>query len=337
MNVIYECSFTDFVNDVKATEKQIVCCGAGLVALSIEDIFVDAGICDNVYCFIDRDSRKHGTKIQLNRREIEVKEPNYLLSLNPDNKILLITAADFSSIIEEIKNYEKIKDLSCYIYPLLNISFIKSQIQIPKKIHYCWFGNGEKSDLFKRCIRSWEKFNPDYEVICWHEGNYDVCQNNYTKQAWENKKYAFVSDFARLDILYKHGGIYLDTDVEVLRNFDDLLINKGFMGYGEWAMANSGSGIASIAGLDIIKEMRDYPRSKIDFINSDGSFNLTTNSFYETAVLKKYGFRMDFSKQIIQGLEILPPDFFANRGNAGINAVLTAKTYAIHHCCGTWR
>ena len=91
---------------------------------------------------------------------------------------------------------------------------------IPKVIHYCWFGHSPKPALFQRCIASWKKYCPDYEIIEWNEDNFDISQNDYAREAYEEKKWAFVTDYARLWIVYNHGGIYLDTDVEIIKEFD---------------------------------------------------------------------------------------------------------------------
>ena len=101
---------------------------------------------------------------------------------------------------------------------------------IPKKIHYCWFGGNPLPELAIRCIESWKKYCPDYEIIRWDESNYDVTKNKYMYQAYENKRWGFVPDYARLDIIYNYGGIYLDTDVELLNSLDDLLDQKCFLG-----------------------------------------------------------------------------------------------------------
>ena len=102
---------------------------------------------------------------------------------------------------------------------------------IPKIIHYCWFGNGEKGDLFEKCLESWKKFAPDFEIIEWNETNCDINECKYVKEAYENKKWAFLSDYARLVIIEKCGGFYFDTDVEVIRHFDDLLQNDAVSGF----------------------------------------------------------------------------------------------------------
>ena len=102
---------------------------------------------------------------------------------------------------------------------------------IPKIIHYCWFGGAELPEKDRKCIESWKKFCPDYQIIEWNENNYDVTKNTYMYQAYQAKKWGFVPDYARLDIIYQHGGIYLDTDVELVKNLDSLLENDAFMGF----------------------------------------------------------------------------------------------------------
>ena len=100
--------------------------------------------------------------------------------------------------------------------------------RIPKKIHYCWVGGTAKPKSVQYCIDSWKKYCPDYEIIEWNEDNYDFSKNRYMKEAYDNKKWGFVPDYARLDIIYQHGGIYMDTDVEMVANLDDLLEYEGF-------------------------------------------------------------------------------------------------------------
>jgi len=105
-------------------------------------------------------------------------------------------------------------------------------MSIPKVIHYCWFGKGKMPKLAKKCIKSWKKYCPDYKIICHNEDNFDLTQNRYLNEAYKAGKWAFVSDYVRLKIIYDNGGIYLDTDVELIKPIDDLLLTKGFMGFG---------------------------------------------------------------------------------------------------------
>jgi mannosyltransferase OCH1-like enzyme len=128
---------------------------------------------------------------------------------------------------------------------------------IPKKIHYIWFGKGEKNDRIKQCIESWKKYMPDYEIIEWNEDNFDINCNEFCKQAYENKKYAFASDVARLKVLYEHGGIYMDTDVEVYKPLDDFLNEEGFTGFEDVHYPVTAT-MGCVKGNPIIKMMLDY-------------------------------------------------------------------------------
>lgn len=134
---------------------------------------------------------------------------------------------------------------------------------IKKVIHYCWFGHNEKNDRIKHCIESWKKYLPDYEIIEWNEDNFDINYNDFTKQAYEQQKWAYVSDVARLWVLYNEGGIYMDTDVEVYKPLDEFLDNEGFTGF-ESVPHLSTATIGAEKGNPIIKLILDYYNS-IDF------------------------------------------------------------------------
>ena len=152
------------------------------------------------------------------------------------------------------------------VYPNYNYS-------IPKKIHYCWFGKNPMPDEFERNIESWKEMCPKYEIIKWDETNYDVSKNLYMKQAYEQKKWGFVSDYARLDIIENEGGIYLDTDVKVIKPLDDLLKCKSFMGFIDNNMVALGLGFGAVKHNLLIKELRDYYNEK-RFLRDDGTLDM---------------------------------------------------------------
>lgn len=134
---------------------------------------------------------------------------------------------------------------------------------IPKKIHYIWFGKGEKNDRVKHCIESWKKYLPDYEIIEWNEENFDINYNDFTKQAYAYKKWAYVSDVARFYILHNEGGIYMDTDVEIYKPIDEFLDNEGFIGYESVPYLSSAT-IGAEKGNPVIKLILDFYNA-IDF------------------------------------------------------------------------
>ena len=206
---------------------------------------------------------------------------------------------------------------------------------IPKKIHYCWFGRGPMNEMVQKCIDSWHRFMPDYEYILWNEDNFDVDTHPYVKEAYDAGKYAFVSDYVRLYALYTVGGIYMDTDVEVLRPYDDLLDLNGFIGFEGTKHHPVGTGtIASLKEGEWVKEqLKAY--EGVHFRKEDGTFDLTTNPVRITEVMIKGGFIQNGIKQFYLDMCVFPVDFFCPRQTTG-EYFLTENTYCDHHFMGSW-
>ena len=206
---------------------------------------------------------------------------------------------------------------------------------IPRKIHYCWFGHGPMPELALKCIESWHKFMPDYEYKLWNEDNFDINCNQYVKEAYGAKKYAFVTDYVRLYALFTEGGIYMDTDVEVLRPYDDLLGLPGFTGYeGSKYLPPVTGTLASEAGHMWIKEQLDS-YSDAHFLNPDGTLDTMTNTTRISGIMKKGGFVQNGKKQVYKGMHIFPVEFFCPRQTTG-EMLFTEDTYCDHHFMGSW-
>lgn len=206
---------------------------------------------------------------------------------------------------------------------------------IPKKIHYVWLGRGEKSDLTKKCIESWKKYLADYEIIEWNEDNFDINSNQYLKEAYDNKKYAFASDYIRLAVLYKYGGIYMDTDVEVIKNLDCFLNNRGFVGF-ENDSAILTAVIGSEAKNEWLKSLLDE-YNNISFVDKYGNFDLTTNVVRTTNnMVKNHDLQLNNKYQNLGNITVYPIDYFSPKNwNTG-ELVITDNTYAIHYFDGSW-
>ena len=206
---------------------------------------------------------------------------------------------------------------------------------IPKIIHYCWFGGNPLPGLAQKCIASWKKFCPDYEIKEWNESNYDVRKIQYIAQAYDAKKYAFVSDYARFDILYEYGGVYLDTDVELIKSLDEIIKQGAFCGIERPGSINAGLGIGSYAGNPIFREILDsYQSAK--FINTDGTYNLKTVVVRVSDIFKKYGFSDKEEIQEVAGFTIYPAEYFCPKDLLSWETNLTENTYSIHHFSASW-
>ena len=206
---------------------------------------------------------------------------------------------------------------------------------IPKKIHYCWFGRGEKSELILKCIESWKTYCPDYEIIEWNEDSLDINATLYTKQAYEAKKWAFVSDYARLYALYHEGGVYFDTDVEVLKPIDEFLENESFTGF-EVKDSPITAVMGAHQGDEMIKTLLDYYNTA-EFINSDGSLNLTTNTHIITQIFVEKGVELNGKLQTIGNTTIYPQVVFCPNNLSRVFNRPSKKSYTIHHFDQSWK
>lgn len=205
---------------------------------------------------------------------------------------------------------------------------------IPKIIHYCWFGRGKKPELAERCIESWKKYCPDYEIIEWNEDNFAVEKNQYCREAYENKKFAFVTDVVRLYAMYTYGGIYMDTDVEVVKTLDDLLSHQAFSGFESPDCVPTGI-MACEKGFELFGELLRYYDDKA-FINNDGTLNMQTNVIIITNTCTKYGLRKNGEFQILNGFALYPRDYFCPYDNNTGKLTKTKNTYTIHWFNKSW-
>jgi mannosyltransferase OCH1-like enzyme len=209
-----------------------------------------------------------------------------------------------------------------------------SEQKIPKVLHYCWFGTEPLPQDVIQCLNSWKKQMPDYAIVEWNTNNFDVNICAYTRQAFEAGKYAFVSDYARLYILYHQGGVYLDSDVEALKSLDALLVNEAFTGFesryllAPWIMG-------SIKGHPMIKHFLDYYEGRY-FIKDNGLGDLTPNTVPITEMCRQQGLILNNAPQNIKGLRIYPETYFCPWKPYENGTCFTENTYTNHHFAGGW-
>ncbi len=208
---------------------------------------------------------------------------------------------------------------------------------IPKKIHYCWFGGNKKPKLFEKCYKSWKKHCSDYEIIEWNEDNFDLSDCPlYVQQAYEAKKWAFVTDYVRLKVVYDNGGIYLDTDVELKKKLDFLLNNKAFFGFEGGKYINTGLGFGAEKGADILLEiMRDY--DDIPFVKEDGSFDTLSCPRRNTEIFIRHGLKQNDSMQHVDGdILILPTVYLCPISFETGKRKFSFKTVSVHWFSASW-
>lgn len=212
---------------------------------------------------------------------------------------------------------------------------------IPKIIHYCWFGGKKLPKSAKKCITSWKKYMPDYEIKEWNESNFDVNMITYTEQAYQKGKYAFVSDYARFYILYHEGGVYFDTDVELIAPIDDIIENGKFMGCeidggkGQTIHVAPGLGLASEPRMEIYKRVLEV-YGQLFFLNADGTLNTKTVVSYITEILSEYGLKNIQGIQKVQDITIYPKEYFNPLENNTGRLSITPNTRSIHWYSMTW-
>jgi hypothetical protein len=212
---------------------------------------------------------------------------------------------------------------------------------IPKVIHYIWFGGNPLPPLAEQCIASWKRCMPDYEIKRWDENNFDVCACDYTSEAYEHGKWAFVSDYARFQILYEEGGVYLDTDVELIKPLDDILEQGPYMGFetdpapGVNGTVAPGLGLAANPGLGLYKTIIDSYKGD-HFVKPNGVFDQTTIVVRTTDILRGLGMREVSGIQEVAGVRLYPKEYFCPQDFLTKETHITENTHSIHHYDASW-
>lgn len=324
--------------------KRLFMFGAGKRAQYLcKTYFLEEFLCG----IIDNNADLHDKRIRLEKQQIPVfsieKFTNFVKLEGVDNFVVIISPIYSAwTIIEQLDSINELDGLNCYLGRLVDdcvgtqtFRFTKGTPIIPKKIHYCWFGQNPIPEHLQKYMESWKRLCPDYEIIRWDESNYDVNKNRYMREAYEHKKWGFVPDYARLDIIYQEGGIYLDTDVELVSSLDKLLNDKMFCGFASGRLINLGLGFGAIKESGFIQELRDI-YNKYTFIDSNGKENLTACSWYEHPIFEKYQFKIDGTHQKKNGVVIYPPEVLSPLGASMTASNFTSNTVSIHHSELSW-
>lgn len=341
-------SFSDFARRAESSGKPIVVYGAGVIGQVAAPYWLNAyQLAEQVRCYVDADPHKQGGAVAVGERAVPISPVSALEELG-SGCLLLVTVSAFDAVVESLEKLSALRETEAWFLPVMLIERAHSLKSggvvktsetplIPKRIHYCWFSGNPIPDSLKRCMETWEKFCPDYEIIRWDESNYDISWSPYMVQAYERKKWGFVPDVARLDILYRHGGIYLDTDVELVRGLDELLYQPAFCGVEKWGHVNLGGLSGAERGNPAIGAILDA-RREVAFVGEDGALNLTTCGQFESSPLAAMGFCPSNATQTLTdcGMTVYASAFFHPFDYASGETVVTENTFSIHHFSGTW-
>ena len=331
----------DNIMDLFQSRKQIVIYGAGASARLILASYYRRGLGSRLKFIVDGNEALDGTccVIDENIRVDVISLKHFCRDFGKKmDKFLLLFSPYYSlSMIGQLDTIMELDGIEAYIFSLIvnkrppdSFELKESDTPlIPKKIHYFWLGGSELPDDYKKNIGTWQKYCPDYEIICWNESNYDFTRYRYAREAVEHGQYMYATDLARKDVLYTYGGIYFDTDVELLRPIDALLYQEAFIGIDDGGQLNSGSGLGAVKNHPAIKDMLAVYKD-MSFVNSDGHFNLSYNTFYETKYMIEKGFLIQNKYQKINGMVCFPREVFMPEGVVGVRDNYTDKTLANH-------
>ncbi len=340
----------EFLNSLK--DEKIVCFGVS----KLLDVVLERGITEwlnNVLYFVDNDHKKHGQTISYAGRTFEIRNPESIK--HEGNSVIVIVMTGMNSTIQIIDqlNDMKLKGIKCYSLLMMLYFYVKRydnsmlpsfeytrpQI-IDKKIHCCWFSGEKKPIEYQNCIDSWKKVCPEYEIIEWNSEKYNIEKNRFMKQAYEKRAWAFVSDYARLDLVYNFGGIYLDMDVELLKPLDPFLQYKAFFSFGESrGCVDLGSGFGSVKGNKLLKALLDQYEDE-EFLTDNAEYSsskMIPQPVKLDPVFRECGFKHNSSSQVIDDMLFLSPDYIrTNSDPLHDKSFLRGDEYAVHWHHAGW-
>lgn len=325
-------------------DKNVYLFGAGIQGRRLSMILENWNLVHCIKAYIDNDEQKQNSYIEYKNNKfpiISLKEA-YFRCLG--NDIIIISSIHYEEILKQVEDIDRSNKLVCIIFAKIAetelqicdygevVKTYNSEV-IPKTIHYAWFGK-KMPDSIKRNIEGWRELCPDYEIIEWNENNYDITKNCYMRQAYEHKIWGFVPDFMRLDIVYEYGGIYLDTDIELIKRPDELLYQDAFGCIDASLVMNLGSGFGAKPKCKIIKLLRDY-YDNIKFIDELGHVDKTTCNTHNFIVLQQLGYIVGNKVQNVCGMNIYPMVFQGACQYTRMRRV-TDNTFWVHYGNMSW-
>lgn len=340
---------------MKIREKNIICWGLGRHFYSTTYHFLEmANLIPRVRCLVDSNVKGVDKRYAEKLSGCPIIVPDDIKDWVDDNTIILISVADYGAIVDvinanpDIQNVDWLPDRFLAMLQtddeILNVPKTpnapkpyhkNSEIRIPKIINTFWFSNDPIPEKYQKCVDSWKKYCPDYEIRIWSLNDYNPHGNRYFEEAISVKKWAFASDFSRIDIICQNGGVYMDLDVEVVKPLDDLLHNDAYLGFEDFIQIDCGSGFGATKGNKIFEEIRDEYKDRV-FILPDGSFDQTTCPKIYTPVLERHGLKRNGSFQEVEDITVYPFEYLSAKSFLTGIIYQTENTYTIHHHEGSW-
>ena len=336
-------TFSEF--EAISRKKKVIAFGAADFLRVISQNFQELKLHEKIHYVLDSDKNKEGTVIRLKNTEKKIYAPDQLEKENLDEVMILITSSVYAyEIYQQLNQNVKLQYTDCFILSLmigwheepLEIPFHKKDDtdKIPKRIHCFWFSKEKKTALAEKCMESWKRICHDYVITEWNADSYDVTTNAYMYQAYKEKNWAYVSDYARLDVVYRYGGIYLDLDVLLIKRPDLLLKHDFFVGF-DYYRGIEAAAFGAKQGCSVLKEMLDIYKNK-NFDPDTGTNFLNIQPIYLDSFFEGKGFQINGRYQEKDGIAIYPKDLFSVRNVFTMEDHIQTETIGIHFCAGDW-
>ena len=302
----------------------------------------------DVAAIVDGNPQIQGTAVQHHGQAVEIVGPEALAAMvaehGTEEALLMITSQIYAAeIVAALDRVPVLDGLACFVQaviretlePVPSFRFTQGASRIPKKLHYIWIGGKPLPEKYRKYIETWRKHNPDFEVFQWDESNYDIHRYRYLEQAYEQKGWNYVSNLMRLDIIYRYGGIYFDTDVEVRQSLKPLLADRAFFGMATGDRVSTGCGFGAAPGEPILRTIIEEYEAR-PFVQSNGKTEHRLCSTFLISALRQYGFRPKNAYQKIRDVVIYPVEVFSPLRQYGRPDMITDRTMSIHWEDNTW-
>lgn len=338
-------AFEDYYKCIQ--RKRVVAFSASAFLQLMAENYRELFLAEKVAYVVDNDKSKAGTSFMIGGSRKVVQTIDYLLNDNMNDIVILIGSDRYAyEIFVQLEQIEKLSNVPCFILPLMiskkrdndDFEFVNQVATdgegIPKIIHCFWLGDAPLDDMANKCLVSFKKYCPDYDIRLWTNKSYDVTKNKYMYEAYKSRKWAYACDYARLDKLYSEGGIYFDLDVELVSNIDSVLQNDFFAGFGPLRDIELAA-FGSKPGNALIGEMLEAYADREFIVDHELSL-MDVQPVFMDRFLEKKGFQINGRYQKVNGCALYPREIFSPRNWFTGEEQVEKKSLGIHHCAGSW-